>query len=80
MASLHVPKSEYKQSDDGLNDNEMGDTLMALQELSLESDQNDYAKLRENPQFKKMLIKHGDNFPVPEKLLYSRVVIKVWLK
>ena len=77
MAALHLPKSECKEGEDSLNDNEMGDTLMALQELSLESDQNDYAKLRETPQFKKMLIKHGDNFPSPEKLLYSRVVIKV---
>lgn len=62
---------------EGETANESADMLMALEELSLESDQNDYAKLSENPQFKKMLIKHGDNFPIPEKLLYSKIVIKV---
>ena len=72
------PKVETKeQGEEDLFSTESSDVLMSLQELSLDSDQSDYAKLSENAQFKKMLIKHGDNFPSPEQLLYSRVVIKV---
>ena len=78
MDNLTIPPSEMneKAEDSG---NESGDTLMALQELSLNTDQNDHAKLSENPQFKKMLIKYGDNFPASEDVIYSRIVTKVCL-
>eukprot|EP01083_Nonionella_stella_P083671 231419_1 len=57
--------------------NESSDMVMSLQQLSLDSDRHDHYKLSNNSTFKKMLAKHGDNFPTPEQLFYSRLVTKI---
>lgn len=71
MTESRKTEPESKEGD------EAEDVLLALEEMSIDPKQRDYAQLSENPQFKKMIIKHGDNFPVPEDLLYSGVVVKV---
>ena len=79
MSHLPIPSSEVKEGEDSFNKTESSDMLMSLQELTMDTDQNDHAKLSENPQFIKMLAKHGDNFPAQEEFLYSRAIIKVKL-